>query len=158
MDYQILPMIEAYAKTIVNWVYDPPFSIYNMDGTNEAVEELLTQNYYAVLNEFNDVFGFYCIGESAQVPIGDKFNVYDDRSYLDIGLGLNPKYVGKGMGEEFINLGILYFENKYQNKQFRLTVLDFNERAIHLYQKIGFKTINYFKAVNSRVFIVMHKN
>lgn len=158
MDYQILPMKEIFAKIISNWVYKQPFSVYNMDGTKEDEEELLTQNYYVVVNEFDDIFGFFCIGLSAQVPYGNKFNVYNDKNYLDIGLGMNPKYIGQGMGNWFLNFGLTYFEKKYQNNKFRLTVLDFNERAIHLYHNNGFKISNYFNALNNRIFIVMNKN
>ncbi len=55
-----------------------------------------------------------------------------------MGLGMNPKLVGKGSGLNFCSFILFYIEQNYKDIPIRLTVATFNHRAIHLYEKLGF--------------------
>ena len=57
---------------------------------------------------------------------------------IDMGLGMNPNFVGKGNGFEFCSFILRYIEKNYKGTPIRLTAAKFNERAIHLYESLGF--------------------
>ena len=137
MQLHIKKMTVKKARHILAWKYEEPYDFYNNEGTDEALEEMFDGSYYALLNEQNDVVGFFCIGENARVPIGHQFGVYVD-DFVDLGLGMHPNLIGKGNGTAFCTYIIQYIENHYGGKPIRLTVAKFNKRAIHLYEKLGF--------------------
>ncbi|WP_391115831.1 GNAT family N-acetyltransferase [Psychrobacillus sp. L3] len=155
MEISIEHMSEQIAKKILGWKYEQPFDFYNNELTYESFKEMLDGFYYALVNHNQALFGFFCIGESAQVPVGNQFGVYSD-DFVDIGLGMNPRLIGKGNGFEFCSYILSHIENNYSGTPIRLTVAKFNERAIHLYEKLGFVRKNEFTTDFSN-FIVMVK-
>lgn len=67
---------------------------------------------------------------------------------------MKPELTGKGFGTEFFTFILNQIQ---QNNQYplRLTVAKFNTRAIHLYEKLGFKKSMEFTATSA--FITMLK-
>lgn len=130
-------MNESYAIRILGWNYNPPYDFYNNEMTDESLKELLNGNYYVVVNRQNHLVGFFCIGESAQVPFGKQRGAYDE-SFIDVGLGMHPEETGHGNGYNFCSFIISNIQKEYKNIPIRLTVANFNKRAIHLYEKLGF--------------------
>ncbi len=145
MNHNIRPMGQKEAIVISSWKYGGIYSIYDMDGSEEDITELLDGSYYVVKNEKLEIVGYFCFGESAQVLAGNKYNVYFDTEMIDIGLGMNPGFAGQGMGIEFLNKGIEFAKEKFLISKFRLTVAKFNKRAIKTYEKVGFKEVNRFE-------------
>ena len=136
-------MNEEFAKDILNWKYEKPYDFYNNELTDEGMEELLDGSYHALVDDDKDLIGFFCIGKTAQVSIGIQYGVYKD-DLIDIGLGMSPTRVGKGKGYEFCSFILKLIEEKYKSTSIRLTVATFNQRAIHLYEKLGFVIENEF--------------
>lgn len=146
------------ANQISKWVYQEPYSIYSMAGSDECIKELLDGLYYTVTDDKNNLVGYYCFGDAAQVPVGRQFGVYSDNDKTDIGLGINPNLCGKGLGYDFLEKGMSFARNQLSMKEFRLTVAVFNQRAIKVYERLGFRKVASFKRVmeNSTIeFIVM---
>ncbi|MDQ0430314.1 RimJ/RimL family protein N-acetyltransferase [Planomicrobium stackebrandtii] len=130
-------MNKETAQEILSWQYEPPYDFYNNESCDSELAELLNKAYFTVLNEKEETVGFFCTGESAQVPSGNRYEVYKEQC-IDVGLGMNPALVGKGNGEEF-GLFILHsIEETHHQLPVRLTVAAFNKRAIRLYEKLGF--------------------
>lgn len=153
MELNIKEMNENIAKQILGWKYDKPYDFYNNEINVEEINELLNGSYKVLFNESEEVFGFMCTGEAARVPIGHQYGVYND-NLVDMGLGMNPKYVGKGYGYDFCSFIIKYINENNMGVPIRLSVAIFNERAIHLYEKLGFKRKDMFSTA-SRAFITM---
>ena len=137
MVFLIEEMNSKVASNILDWKYDQPYDFYNSKRTEDALEELLDGSYYAVIDKNNEVIGFFCTGENAQVPVGNHFDVYND-NLIDMGVGMHPNLTGQGKGFEFCTCIIKFIEEKYDSKSLRLTVATFNDRAVHLYKKLGF--------------------
>lgn len=135
------------AKQISKWIYEEPYSIYSMDESDDSLKELMNGHHFSVFNEADDLVGYYCFGESAQVPAGNQFGVYDSADMTDIGLGMRPDLCGHGLGPKFLGSGLDFARATLSAKGLRLTVAAFNERAIKTYQRIGFKKVNSFKRV-----------
>ena len=141
-------MNRGKAEQISKWIYEEPYSIYSMDESDNDIKELLNGYYYSVSDMENNLIGYYCFGESAQVPVGNQFGVYDSRDIIDIGLGIKPNLCGQGLGLDFFSKGLDFARNKLSAKGFRLTVASFNERAIKVYERSGFTKVNTFKKVS----------
>jgi ribosomal protein S18 acetylase RimI-like enzyme len=148
-------MSEQIALKILGWKYEQPYDFYNNELTNESIKELLDGFYYVLFNHKQALLGFFCIGESAQVPVGNQLGVYTDE-FVDLGLGMHPELVGKGKGFEFCSFILSHIEKEHIGTPIRLTVAKFNKRAIHLYEKLGFIMENEFSTDFSD-FIVMVK-
>lgn len=132
------------AQKIANWEYKPPYDIYNMSGKEEAVEKILSNDYYKYSYK-NILIGYFCFGNAAKV-FNNKENIYKDEDYLDIGIGLNPQFCNSGRGYNFFSKAIKAGNELYEQKKFRLTVAQFNKRAIKVYKKYGFRENNSFEA------------
>lgn len=60
-------------------------------------------------------------------------------------LYIRPDYRSRGLGSEFFS----YVENKYEGKaaRFRLEVEEDNVRAVSLYKRLGYKTLDYVQMI-----------
>ncbi|WP_325034793.1 GNAT family N-acetyltransferase [Lentibacillus sp. Marseille-P4043] len=148
-------MSEKRAKEILKWKYVKPYDFYNNDLNDESLQEFLENPYFAVVDQDDELFGFFCVGESAQVPIGNQVGAYNE-DMIDIGFGMKPNLTGQGNGFEFCSLIFRCVQENYDKKDLRLTVATFNKRAIHLYGKLGFVKKMAFDT-DSAEFITMVK-
>ncbi|SES18330.1 Ribosomal protein S18 acetylase RimI [Gracilibacillus ureilyticus] len=146
-------MDEKSAREILSWRYEQPYDLYNNEATEESLNELLDGSYKVVILHDGTVFGFFCTGKMAQVPAGHNFGAYNDNC-VDVDLGMNPDYTGKGNGYTFCSFIIEFVARIFPNIPVRLTVATFNKRAIHLYEKLGFEKKNQFSN-GSTEFITM---
>lgn len=76
--YQVKQMNIEEAEQIVRWRYKEPYSIYNMDESDECLAELLNGSYHSFFDSRDKLVGFFCFGKSAQVPAGNAYGVYSD--------------------------------------------------------------------------------
>jgi len=106
MELDIKQMNYDEAKQISNWVYKGPYSIYSMDESDDGINELLNGYYFSVSDRENNFLGYYCFGESAQVPVGKRFGVYDSNDITDVGLGIKPNLCDQGLGFDFFSSGL----------------------------------------------------
>lgn len=149
-------MDQRMAKTILNWQYEKPYDLYNSTLTKEELEEMLNGTYTALVDEKESLIGFFCIGESATVPAGHKAGVYGD-GFVDFGLGMRPEWTGKGNGSGFISFVLDHIEEKYGEMPIRLSVATFNQRAIHLYEKFGFRKEEEFQTAYTTFITMVRK-
>ncbi|WP_085524201.1 GNAT family N-acetyltransferase [Tuberibacillus sp. Marseille-P3662] len=144
MNIQIQSMDKRSAVRISQWHYEDPYSLYNVG--EDAVDEFLENDYYAVFDLQEGLIGFFCLGRVAQVPGGYECHAYENRmDVIDIGLGMRPDMTGQGFGCEFIHHCLIQAKDMYpQVKVFRLTVATFNLRAIKVYERLGFQAGMHF--------------
>ncbi|MDI9215812.1 MULTISPECIES: GNAT family protein [Clostridium] len=148
MNIIIKQVTDNEARKISKWIYKEPYSIYSLDGNNNCIRELLNGDYYSAVDMKNSIVGYYCFGRSAQVPIGHKYGVYNNKSIMDIGLGINPEFCGQGLGKEFLKIGLDFAREEFNVKEFRLTVASFNKRAIKVYERVGFRKVYSFMRIS----------
>lgn len=151
MHLQVTTLTFDQATVILHWTYPSPHDFYNIEVSDEACAELLDGSYQAVIDQAQLV-GFFCTGRSAQVPSGRPLGLYAD-DYLDIGLGRHPDVTGKGTGFAFCSF-VLETVKAGSSLPIRLTVATFNERAIHLYEQLGFRLQSTFSTAHA-TFLVM---
>lgn len=145
MDFVTRPMNKTRALEIIAWSYDPPYDFYNMSDSvgehQESLSELLDGSYVVVESPMGQVIGFYCLGASAQVPVGHQFGAYsgDKETVIDLGIGMDPLLTGKGFGSTFFAYVLQNVAKRHPQVDLRLTVATFNQRAIKLYRRFGFR-------------------
>src|SRR5690606_12922166 len=145
MDYTFQAMTQEQAEEIAtNWHYNGEYSFYDMDADQEDLQEFLdsekrNESYYVVIKN-KEIVGFYSFNQLT-------------KDTLDIGLGLKPNLTGNGNGFEFLKDGLEFAKSKYHPKEITLSVATFNQRAIKVYKKVGFKEVETFiQATNGSSF------
>lgn len=165
MQFSFIPMNEMDARDICSWRYEDPYSVYDMGGASDeahVVLEMLDRNspYYAVRDEQGELVGFFCFGSSALLWDSGQPGIYVENRTIPIGLGLRPDLTGKGIGLAFVKTGLDFAREQFAPKRFRLYVMTFNERAIRVYEKAGFKRVRVFRQHNiygEREFLEMNR-
>ncbi len=150
--YNFTPMTEDDARAIMTWRYTDPYGVYNIDGDGDDPDEVLAEfldrrsPYFAVRNLDVDpsgaVVGFFCYGASAGVTFGEhEPYLYNDDGSLNGGLGMRPDLTGRGLGAAFTQAGVAFAKEQYHPAFIRFYVLPFNERAIRVYERVGFRRV-----------------
>lgn len=136
MTYKFEFMTQEQAEHIAfKWHYDGEYSFYDIEADKEDLQEFVNPEtrgnsmYSVIMND--DLVGFFNVSK------------VDDYSF-DIGLGMRPDLTGKGEGLEFLKSGIEFVKRKYKPEKLTLSVATFNQRAIKVYRKIGFKDTKTF--------------
>jgi len=126
----IVPLTSRHAAEMESWEYDGQWSIYNGEELSNIAD------YWAVLNDAEELVGFYCTGEEARVP-----GVTADPNLLDIGLGMRPDLVGAGNGREFASAIMTHCRTHYKGVQARAVVQAWNVRSLRLAENMGFRVV-----------------
>ncbi len=149
-------MDEVAARQIATWHYEPPYDIYNPDSNNidGFVKFLLNPDfrYFSIWDgDADELIAFRCFGLDAQVPGGDY-----SADALDMGGGLRPDLTGRGLGATIMESAFEFARKNCTPKAFRATVAAFNQRALNVCQKVGYKPVQRFIGTHSgREFVVL---
>lgn len=136
---------EDHAREILTWRYPPPYDFYNPPQERveeDYIREFIKPEYqfHAILDDNDGFIGFCSFGLDGQVPGGDY-----KQEALDIGLGMKPELTGCGLGDQFFAAILQYANSKFHPWQVRITVANFNKRALRLYEKFGFTKSDDFE-------------
>ncbi|TGB02670.1 GNAT family N-acetyltransferase [Halobacillus salinus] len=140
---KLQPITQEEAEMIAQWSYPEPYSFYDITADAEDYEEFISEedrnpHTYSVYQE-DELIGFFTF-----TPTGEG---------IDVGLGMHPEWTGKGRGREFIERGLQFAEKEYAPSMFTLSVAQFNERAIKVYEKVGFVYVEEFmQPTNGSIF------
>jgi len=139
MEYRFKPMQIEDAKKVKNWQY------------NGFIQKIFMEPYFKSYQKGDDILkgpnnckGFAVYKDN---DLFGLFEYYFNSSLMEIGLALNPKFVGSGMALEYLieglNFGIEYFN--YQEELIKLNVNKENKPALKVYKKAGFQITNIEK-------------
>ncbi len=152
----IRPVTPADAAAIARWRYPPPYEMYSFAA--EDAEWLLRPElrYPAAYDEHHELVGYFCYGEDARIPAAVESGLYADVRLLDVGLGMRPDRTSQGLGTAFLSAGLKFGERTFSPNGFRLTVAEWNSRAVRLYERSGFSATGAFTVQESGIsFLVM---
>lgn len=127
---------ESDAKDIATWKYEGIYSFYDNDKT-EAKRQWASnihkeENAFVMYNEKNELIG------------NCSFDYDEEDNKFMFGVQMRPNLTGKGMGTEVVDTILNFGKEKYKFNEINLLVAKFNKRAITIYEKLGFKTIDEF--------------
>jgi [ribosomal protein S18]-alanine N-acetyltransferase len=148
MQFVFSLMDEVAARAIQAWRYKGAYATYNIgsdDGAKAAAEmaELLDRRspHYAVRDEQGELVGFFSVGTSALIEESNEPGIYLEDRTIAIGLGMRPDATGKGIGLAFVQACLDFARQEFAPEHFRLYVLTWNERAIRVYERVGFQRV-----------------
>ena len=144
MPYIFSPMNEESARKILNWRYDKSLYFYNPNPSKieETLQDFLNPEnaYYSIFNNRNQLIAYCCFGADARVKGGN----YDIEA-LDIGFGISPNLSRRGITFRIIKAVYEFAKSHFSATLFRVTVAEFNQQALRLYEKAGFKQVMKFQ-------------
>jgi ribosomal-protein-alanine N-acetyltransferase len=134
--FTIQPMTAADAGAIAAWHYDGPYAFYDLAADADDLAELLDpgnwgQVLFSVYGQAQDLVGYFEF-----VPDGDT---------IALGLGMRPDCTGRGLGAAFVRAGLDFAQARFAPRRFRLGVAAFNQRAIRVYERLGFRSMRTYQ-------------
>jgi RimJ/RimL family protein N-acetyltransferase len=142
---------ETHTRDVVAWHYEPPWDFYDLasDPADAA----------AMRDPARAVHRRAVVDESGRL---EAFWYFDwDGDVVEVGIGLRPDLTGQGRGESFLRAQLDYASQHWQPATFRLFVASWNERAIRLYERLGFHEVaretRRFELVGDHEFIQMER-
>ena len=121
VNFRVKPATGKLFVERATWRYPPPYDLYNDDG----VPPINPERFYSVCAEDGSVAGFFYFEER-----GDA---------IFYGLGLRPDLTGRGLGAGFVKVGLEFAQARFGRRRIVLDVAEFNERAIRVYERAGFR-------------------
>ena len=143
---------DGFGREVATWHYEPPYDFYDLasDPDDEAAmhDPARAAHYRAVLADGDgrlDAFWYFDWPDGA----------------VEVGIGLRPDLTGRGQGKSFLTAQLAYATRAWQPAAFRLFVAVWNERAIRLYERLGFGEVDRetrgFELVGDHEFVRMER-
>ena len=124
----VRPLTYADAEAIAAWSYPGRESTYDVGAIVTA-----EQGIWAV-EDSAELVGYCCFGVEARVPGVDA-----EEGTLDIGYGMRPDLVGKGLGRVFVGAILAFAVNEFSPQRLRLLILTWNERSRKVAETLSFQ-------------------
>ena len=142
---------EAYGPEVAEWHYEPPYDFYDLASDPEDAAAMAdpaqADHRRAVLGDDGSLEAFLWFDWHGNV--------------VEVGIGLRPDLTGRGLGESFLRAQLEYAAEQWRPATFRLFVAAWNERAIRLYERLGFREVGremrHFELVGDHEFIRMER-
>jgi [ribosomal protein S18]-alanine N-acetyltransferase len=134
--YRFRQMEDSEAVEISGWHYEPPYDFYDATSDPDDLQELLDPKrrndaYFSVFDEGGVLVGF--------------FQFEREGTMVDVGLGMRPDLTGQGLGIGYLLAGLEFARRRFSPDSFTLSVATFNERAILVYERAGFRRDTFYK-------------
>jgi len=143
VNLQVEPATADLFRERGTWRYPRPYDFYNDDGMPPKNPE----RFFSVSTEDGAVAGFF------------YFEERDDSVFY--GLGLRPDLTGRGLGTSFVNVGLEFARSRFGRRRMVLDVAEFNERAIRVYERAGFRRtaskVRFFEGWGDVPFVDMER-
>ena len=141
-----------YAQQVCAWRYEDEWAVYNIGV--EGFDELREGKYFAYASPRDEVLGYICFADAARIPASEPFD-WEDGS-MDVGVGLRPDLCGQGRGAAFFADVVSFARGRFPGAALRLSVAEWNRRAICVYEKQGFARVAAITHAGTGVsFVVM---
>jgi [ribosomal protein S18]-alanine N-acetyltransferase len=143
------PWSEKHAHAVAEWRYEPPYDFYDLASDPDDAAELFDRahgsRYRAVLSADGELDAFWFFLPS--------------HGEVEVGLGLRPDLTGRGLGTAFAEAALDYARAEWSPRRFVLHVAAWNDRAIRVYERLGFREVGRetrtFALVGEHEFVAM---
>jgi ribosomal-protein-alanine N-acetyltransferase len=126
---EVQRLTETQGRSIATWRYPDRYSTYDIGEVVTAAG-----GYWAVVGEGEKLVGYCCFGEEARVS-----GVDEEHGTLDIGYGMRPDCVGKGLGRVFVSAIVDFAIDEFSPQHLRLLILSWNHRSRKVAEALGFQ-------------------
>ena len=115
--------------------------VLKLTGSSAVVDWKYIRHWYNTRNEQTDRLDLMIVDKTKDTLVGEAVvNLYDEKNHsMNFRILIGPRGRNRGLGTEATQLIIDYiFTNNTTLNELTLGVFDFNPRAKHVYEKIGF--------------------
>jgi len=114
--------------------------IIKLTGSSSDFNLESIHHWYNTRNEQTDRLDLAIVDQLQGILVGEVVvNLYDEKYHsMNFRILIEPRGRNKGLGTEATQLMIDYVFKKIKLDQLTLSVYDFNPRAKHVYEKVGF--------------------
>ena len=124
---EIRALTSTDAAAIASWRYPGRYSTYDVD------EPSTLANGHWVVTQAEELIGYCCFGAPARVGGAEG-----EPGTLDVGYGLAPDRMGRGLGHRFVGAVLEFAFGRYDPERLRVYVLDWNDRSEKVAASHGF--------------------
>src|SRR5690242_21826112 len=141
------PITPEIARELATWRYPAPYDTYNIGDEAAARAEMLdSRSPWFVAFETGNMggapMGYCCFGTAAEAGWEGQPRLWtQEDGTLSVGLGLRPDLTGRHLGLPFFEAVLSFAVERFSPAAFRLFVLPFNQRAIRVYERAGFRHV-----------------
>lgn len=145
-DLRFRPMNLEVARAIADtWTYPAPYDFYDATADAEDYAEFICPDawpdHFWQVQHMDEPIGFFSADRT------------QDGEACEISLGLRPDLAGGGRGSVFLAAGLDQIRRVGLPTQVVLSVAAFNQRAIAVYEGVGFEiTRRYAQATNGGIY------
>ena len=129
-------MTAADARTVAAWRYPGEYSFYDADADADDLAELLNPAEWG--------HRYFAADEVPPRELAGFLVVKLDGRIAELGLGLRPGLTGRGHGESFVGVCLRFAAATLGAQAFTLAVAAFNQRAITVYERAGFRQVERY--------------
>jgi len=108
----------------LEWHYPAPYDFYD-PADDPPVDP---ERYRVVVGEDGRLEAYWYFDEP-------------EPGVIEVGIGLRSDLCGRGLGERYMRDELDYARREWSPRTFRLYVASWNERAIKLYERLGFREV-----------------
>ncbi len=152
MNFQ--PITDPNIRVFLKWRYAPPYDVYNLAPENVEAEIAYfldpAHACHGIFDETGTFIGLCTFGKDGQVPGGDY-----SAPALDIGLAIHPDQTGQGRGSAYVQAVLHFARQTFDPPALRVTIAAFNQRALYVWEKAGFRRGQQFEFTGKGDFIVL---
>ena len=141
---RIRTLTETDAEAIAKWRYPGRYRTYDV---GEIVNS--EAGFWAVEQEAT-LFGYCCFGQEARVP-----GAVEEAGTLDIGYGMRPDLMGRGLGREFVGAIPDFAVRRFSPSRLRLLILDWNDRSRKVAVALGFESEGVLRSTEGDFLVMM---
>ena len=119
------------AEKPLGWRYPEPYTTYDADGP--LGRDL---GYFAIEAGDGGLVGFGCTGAEARIP-----GVEEEAGTTDVGYGMRPDLVGRGLGREFVGAVLEHVVAEHPCDRLRMSIYRWNGRSRRVAEAHGFRVV-----------------
>ena len=114
--------------------------VLKLTGSSSDFDWEYIRHWYNTRNEQTDRLDLAIVDPSQGVLVGEAvINLYDEKNHsMNFRILIGPRGRNRGLGTEATQLIIDYIFTNTTLNELTLSVFDFNPRAKHVYEKVGF--------------------
>ena len=127
-DLAVRRLTRADAEAIATWRYS------GRESTYDELGPVTPERGYWAVTRGRELVGKCCFGAPARVP-----PVEEQEGSVDVGYGLRPDLVGKGLGPAFVGAILEFACAEFAPRRFRVLILDWNRRSQKVAAALGFQ-------------------
>lgn len=131
LDYHYLSEMDK--KEICDWHYEGEYNVYDLPSYQVMCDyrmcfcHPINEKNYLGYYEKQQLIGYTCLEKR--------------KGKLYLAIGVKPSCCNHGYGQQMLNIICDLAKQQYPNENIYLEVRTWNKRAIHCYEKVGFRIV-----------------